>query len=147
MIKKDWDLKQTIKNFLKPSTRLLYVGENKAMIYSLNHSYSLTGFNDENTDNIYDVVVYDSVKYDIQKVSTLLADKGHLITVQNGSEHDIMLDKSDIINTFNLENEAEKLSKSGYSIVRCNQKYKDEIVGNTIKREHKFFILAKKYRQ
>ncbi len=136
-----WNYEEKVKEFIKPDVTVLNIGDLDDEINHLIHNDLLTICNKIKLpfeNGSFKLVLNKNKEYDLSEIIRVLTKNGYFILEQVGSSDFTAQELSPL---YNLENEREKIIKSGLRIIYENQFYIKISPKKTI---HRFIIITKK---
>lgn len=118
---KKWNFNEVVNAFVRENKKILDL------------SFYETGFENKS----FDLVTSSYIEYDIAEIARIVKKGGHFITEQY-SYGDVNHQGDNP--KFNLENQVEKFSDFGFSMIKSNQQYQKN--NETI--NHEFYMVLKK---
>lgn len=157
-----WDFAQKVRDFLKPHTRLLFLGEGMRLL-PFRHPPEQTAFAGREPfcpylaplgirtepydpeagslpfgDGEFDLAVAWYAPYDLAQIHRVLKAGGFFLTQQAGGGEGLAPPD------YNLENQLPRFRRAGFRVMYQNQAYPAERVGDREVRRHRFVVIGKK---
>lgn len=158
-----WDFAGKVKEFLKPHTRLLFLGEGEALL-PFRHPPKLTTLAGQGSfcpylaplgirtepydpgtgplpfgDGEFDLAVAWYAPYDLAQIHRVLKAGGFFLTQQVGGA-----ESRGAPPDYNLENQLPRFRRAGFRVMYANQAYPAERAGDREVRRHRFAVIGKK---
>ncbi|MCI8386734.1 MAG: class I SAM-dependent methyltransferase [Acutalibacter sp.] len=158
-----WDFAGKVKEFLKPHTRLLFLGEGEALL-PFRHPPERTAFAGREPfcpylaplgirtepcgpgtgplpfgDGEFDLAVAWYAPYDLAQIHRVLKAGGFFLTQQVGGA-----ESRGAPPDYNLENQLPRFRRAGFRVMYANQAYPAERAGDREVRRHRFAVIGKK---